>query len=435
MRCHATILGLFIAVSYPSSTWGGPVPVTEIPNRSLQDIAAASFDPRLGPIIVYNPDVVISAGPQLSQFFFAHEYGHIYLRHITALTNNPNYRQAQEKAADCFAAQALHDNDAVLDTAVAFFRNIQGGQRADWYHPIGFDRAETIMECRHVSTDAGRIEIEQRLHAGVVKVIDAAIRDIRTLRGKEMASDGATDHKWQVTISLAGSTDCDITMRERKPSERHEVWQYSCGWQSDDGQAIRAIYDVLRDILVEHFPATVKDENADNKERNFEASNDRIDLDVSLNMARLKNHRYVTVLIFTASREAPPMTLDEAAFATRVKSWLADAPNELKNIKRAEIAGFDWCSAAKRGEDEVASDCSATLDGPHARNLADAAWRIIKDLLSAEWKLDESCNTAKHPCQTWSARTKQARVRVRVDRFAENSSVTVSFSVDLSSEQ
>src|SRR5262245_44757146 len=84
--------------------------IPEIATDTIDDIAIATVDlPQ--PAIYYNPNRARRYGPQLTEFFLAHEYGHIALHHIRApLLGLPDEQrdsalQAQELEADCYAAR------------------------------------------------------------------------------------------------------------------------------------------------------------------------------------------------------------------------------------------------------------------------------------------------------------------------------------------
>lgn len=140
-------LVLFVSLLFTSASWAQ---IRELPVRGLPDIAIASYD-QFGPVIYYNPDVTQQAGPLLTEFFRAHEYGHHALGHIQRefVEANPYnrawVRQNFEKEADCFAAKNI-STDA-LRTAMLFFKMKFGHNRADWYHPTGYERASVIQHC------------------------------------------------------------------------------------------------------------------------------------------------------------------------------------------------------------------------------------------------------------------------------------------------
>ncbi|WP_223668882.1 M48 family metalloprotease [Kangiella shandongensis] len=127
------------------------VPIREIPNPNLSDVAVASIDAQ-GPVIYYNPRITQQAGPYLSEFFRAHEYGHHHLGHLyrEQFQANPYnrawVRQSYEKEADCYAARRVSPTAA--RAAVSFFNQLHGASRPDWYHPTGYERAAVIIRCR-----------------------------------------------------------------------------------------------------------------------------------------------------------------------------------------------------------------------------------------------------------------------------------------------
>ena len=124
--------------------------IREVAVQGLPDIAIASFDQH-GPVIYYNPELNIAAGPWLSEFFMAHEHFHHRLGHlqrdqfVTKPFSRIMLRQKFEHEADCEAAKVVSPY-AVL-AAVEYFVYIQGPTRVDALHPTGYERAETIRLC------------------------------------------------------------------------------------------------------------------------------------------------------------------------------------------------------------------------------------------------------------------------------------------------
>lgn len=126
--------------------------VREIARPGLGDIAMAGYD-QFGPVIYYDPAVVAQAGPVLSEFFRAHEYGHHALNHITRQMWEANpftytwVRQMHELEADAWAARTLasRGNTASVNAAYQLFYS-QGNHRASLNHPTGFQRAAAIQQ-------------------------------------------------------------------------------------------------------------------------------------------------------------------------------------------------------------------------------------------------------------------------------------------------
>jgi hypothetical protein len=112
--------------------WQPPYTVRMFANPRLSDIAVAGAD-AFGPYIVYNPVIVSQVPPRIVAFYFAHEYGHIYLG-----TSNEN-------AAAAFAAQTYAQVDPRVVRATAWWMTYvpNGG---DFTHPPSPVRAVNI--CR-----------------------------------------------------------------------------------------------------------------------------------------------------------------------------------------------------------------------------------------------------------------------------------------------
>jgi Zn-dependent protease with chaperone function len=117
---------------------------------TLSDVAmAAIVDGR--PVIYFNPGLLQRLGPLMTEFFFAHEYGHIHDGHTGgALAEGGELsltRQRQELEADCYAAELLGATDPeAVQAALRFFTGM-GPYRYDIYHPTGSQRAAKILAC------------------------------------------------------------------------------------------------------------------------------------------------------------------------------------------------------------------------------------------------------------------------------------------------
>ena len=133
--------------------------VPEIATDTIDDIAIATVDvPQ--PAIYYNPIRARRYGPQLTEFFLAHEYGHIALHHTRAgLSVLPDEvrdsaLQVQELEADCFAARRSDPRARVAsEAAIRFFTRL-GPFRFDAVHPTGSQRAARIRDCMPVVPDS-----------------------------------------------------------------------------------------------------------------------------------------------------------------------------------------------------------------------------------------------------------------------------------------
>jgi hypothetical protein len=129
-----------------------PISVLEIPTDTLSDVAVARYDVQ-HPVIYYSPKLMRRLGPQLSDFFMAHEYAHIHYRHTqaSALSNGRMSRdsllQLRELEADCYATETLGStNVPAIAAALRFFSRL-GATRFDAEHPTGAQRAAMILAC------------------------------------------------------------------------------------------------------------------------------------------------------------------------------------------------------------------------------------------------------------------------------------------------
>jgi len=133
------------------------VDVRQVASDTLHDVAVATYE-RGRPVIYYNPTLMQRVGPELADFFLAHEYGHIAYGHTGGALAEPrdelsNIRQRQELDADCYATEILAaDNRPAVDAAIQFFSHM-GQFRFDNLHPSGSQRAAKILACLPANTD------------------------------------------------------------------------------------------------------------------------------------------------------------------------------------------------------------------------------------------------------------------------------------------
>jgi hypothetical protein len=127
------------------------VDVREVPTDTLRDVAVVTYE-RGRPVIYYNPILMQRVGPNLADFFMAHEYGHVAHGDAGAAltlggTDVGTLRQRQELAADCYATVALAErNGAAVAAALQFFSRL-GPFRFDNLHPTGAQRAANVLAC------------------------------------------------------------------------------------------------------------------------------------------------------------------------------------------------------------------------------------------------------------------------------------------------
>jgi hypothetical protein len=140
-------------VAAPQPEFGLPNLVLELADDSLMDVAVAVYTPYRG-IIYYNPDRARQLGPDLSAFFRAHEFGHLYYHHTRASAMAgqtgvalESLARTRELEADCYAARTLrHSQRHAVESAIRFFR-LMGPVRLDAEHPDGATRAGQILSC------------------------------------------------------------------------------------------------------------------------------------------------------------------------------------------------------------------------------------------------------------------------------------------------
>jgi hypothetical protein len=136
------------------------VDVREVATDTLRDVAIVTYE-RGRPVIYYNPVLMQRVGPNLADFFMAHEYGHVAHGDAGAAltlggTDVGAIRQRQELAADCYATVALAErNGTAVAAALQFFTRL-GPFRFDNLHPTGAQRAAKILACIPPGVDLPR---------------------------------------------------------------------------------------------------------------------------------------------------------------------------------------------------------------------------------------------------------------------------------------
>tara|TARA_B100000508_G_scaffold60333_1_gene47192 strand:- start:229109 stop:229540 length:432 start_codon:yes stop_codon:yes gene_type:complete len=111
----------------------------EIPDVRLNDIAMVTRLNTGEVVIIYNPNQCRMLGALVCGFFRAHEFGHVNLRHVIT-RRHPVFAEAE---ADCWAAQYAPRNEVIA--AYNYF--LRNGQRGDYAHGTGFQRANRIRQC------------------------------------------------------------------------------------------------------------------------------------------------------------------------------------------------------------------------------------------------------------------------------------------------
>ncbi len=97
--------------------------IPEIPRRGLPGIARVTHDLGGQPVIYYNPAARRRMGPEVTEFFRAHELAHLRLNHFN---RNISIQQA-EAEADALAARMISPNAAAA--AQRWFMSGRGGSR------------------------------------------------------------------------------------------------------------------------------------------------------------------------------------------------------------------------------------------------------------------------------------------------------------------
>ncbi|HET7599138.1 MAG TPA: hypothetical protein VFK09_02540 [Gemmatimonadales bacterium] len=149
----SAVAAALLAAALPSAAQAAQrlVDARQVSSDTLRDVAVATFE-RGRPIIYYNPQLMARLGPELSAFFLAHEYGHLYYGHTGAALADAGsdlgtVRQRQELAADCYATASLAEREPEAVRAALEFFNRMGPFRFDNLHPSGAQRAAKILAC------------------------------------------------------------------------------------------------------------------------------------------------------------------------------------------------------------------------------------------------------------------------------------------------
>lgn len=98
------------------------------------------------PVIFLDPPVW-AGDPALREFTIFHECGHHVLGHTLPNFGNQNpwFRQTQELAADCYAAQNV--SPPVVRRVAQMFSLTQGNFSPAPGYPTGNQRAQNILQC------------------------------------------------------------------------------------------------------------------------------------------------------------------------------------------------------------------------------------------------------------------------------------------------
>ena len=181
MRTMSAIAALFFFTSFNSVA---RAKVPEIPVPGLPDIAITSMAASGQIVIYYNPLLVQQSGPALAAFFYAHEYGHVELRHLQRkyFETDPYNRNwmniVLEEEADCWAARKMaRENPAAVQAAIRWLDAQTGGPSRPDY-PTWMQRAATVRRCGVPDTTcADRCETEARTCRAGVTALNVCLND------------------------------------------------------------------------------------------------------------------------------------------------------------------------------------------------------------------------------------------------------------------
>ena len=129
----------FFAVATMVSTAFGTnatAQVTQRPSLLMRDIAKVTLDASGRSQITYNPAICRRLGPELCEYFHAHEMGHVNLRHLERGVP----AQRAEVEADRYAAS--HASPAAVAAARRFFFQWQWSVVCPWVWPTARRKIE-----------------------------------------------------------------------------------------------------------------------------------------------------------------------------------------------------------------------------------------------------------------------------------------------------
>lgn len=236
-----------------SPTYGGCMdatsrPVKSVVDSSLNDIAQATLDASRQPIIRYNPEILSQALPETRFFWYLHECGHHALGHVALGTA---YGLPAERAADCWAAQALVKLQKMTPER---FQQIALGFAAnpgDWQHLPGPQRTLDIVGCAYASRPV--LVITPAQSEDFANNIDVVVNELRTgantIRGPfEKLSGRSKVYKATFTIYEKNPGDCSIRDHTYGKPPSTDV-TYLCVWRTPSLTEAQEIYTRLFDGL------------------------------------------------------------------------------------------------------------------------------------------------------------------------------------------
>lgn len=145
MRYFLITVCMLVACTSASAQCVDPrgIPVAEIANYKINDIAQASLLPNGAPVIFFNPHVLANTSPPTRLFFQMHECAHHVLGHtLGRMVLN------MEQEADCLAIQTIVSRRMISNQQ---FQMIQADLyrfgRGDWSHLPGPQRAINLQAC------------------------------------------------------------------------------------------------------------------------------------------------------------------------------------------------------------------------------------------------------------------------------------------------
>jgi len=119
------------------------IPVAEIPNYQLNDIAQANLMPNGAPVIFFNPNVIVNFSFPTRLFFTFHECAHHVLGHaLGRLVMN------MEQEADCWAIRTIVSRQMISDQQLQMIQSeLYTFGPGDWTHLPGPQRAINLQAC------------------------------------------------------------------------------------------------------------------------------------------------------------------------------------------------------------------------------------------------------------------------------------------------
>ena len=174
----------------------------------LPDVAKVTLDSSGQSQIDFNPAICRRLGPDLCEYFRAHEYGHVNLRH---LERGVPTRQA-EREADIWAAQ--NASPSAVEAARKYFEKGRGGSRD---HGSAQERAQRLSKVQ--ASQKAATSVQKRVTVLKPSISSTANSISATTRNPTQYSGGTgtTVTRQPITYRTSGGTANTASTTTRAP--------------------------------------------------------------------------------------------------------------------------------------------------------------------------------------------------------------------------